>query len=63
MPTRETSKGRIPAMFFSLKRISPRRGGLKPIIERMVVVLPMPFRPSRATTCPSLTSRLTPCRA
>ena len=38
------------------KAIAPERGGVKPMIERTVVVLPMPLRPSSVTTSPRLTS-------
>ena len=33
----------------------PSRGGVRPMIERMVVVLPAPLRPSSATSSPSRT--------
>ena len=33
----------------------PVWGGVNPMIERKVVVLPTPFRPNKATTSPSLT--------
>ena len=36
----------------SLKRTWPRRGGVKPMMERISVVLPMPFRPRMPTTWP-----------
>src|SRR5262249_53031540 len=38
----------------------PPRGAVMPMIERMVVVLPMPLRPSSVTTSPRRTSRSTP---
>ena len=43
--------------------IEPARtpGGDNPMTERMSVVLPMPLRPSSATTSPSPTLRLAPC--
>ena len=37
------------------KRIVPARAGVNPMIERMVVVLPMPLRPIRATISPART--------
>ncbi len=42
------------------KVIEPPCGGVIPMIERMVVVLPMPLRPSRVTTSPRRTSISTP---
>ena len=38
------------------------RGGVSPVTARRVVVLPMPLRPSSATTSPAPTSRSTPNR-
>jgi len=38
----------------------PACGGVRPMIERMVVVLPTPFRPSRHTHSPAWTSTDTP---
>src|SRR5207245_2660834 len=43
-------------------RIRPRRGRANPMIERMSVVLPMPFRPRSATAVPGRTSRETTWR-
>ena len=43
-----------------VERIVPPRGRVRPQIERTVVVLPMPLRPSSVTTSPSATLRLTP---
>ncbi len=37
------------------KRILPARAGVRPMMERMVVVLPMPLRPIRATISPAWT--------
>ena len=34
-------------MLAPLYVISPRRGGVRPVIERSVVVLPAPFRPEQ----------------
>src|SRR5258706_8305263 len=45
-----------------VKRIEPRRLRSTPMIERKVVVLPAPLRPSRVTTSPGRTSKLMPCR-
>ena len=61
MPTREIFSGAMPTSSVSLNLMLPSRGGVRPMMERIVVVLPMPLRPSRATTVPSLTSMLTPC--
>jgi hypothetical protein len=43
-----------------LNRTEPERAGVSPMIERIVVVLPMPLRPISATTSPSATSSSTP---
>src|SRR3712207_1036091 len=40
----------------------PARRPTRSMMERSVVVLPAPLRPSRVTTSPSRTSRSTPCR-
>ena len=37
------------------KRIAPARAGVRPMMERMVVVLPMPLRPISATISPDRT--------
>ena len=37
------------------KRIAPARAGVSPMMDRMVVVLPMPLRPIRATISPERT--------
>src|SRR5688572_9606382 len=39
----------------------PWRRGTRPMMERKVVVLPAPLRPSSVTTSPSWTSSVTPC--
>src|SRR5258706_14152547 len=44
-------------------RIRPEATGRSPEMARMVVDLPAPLPPIRATTSPSSTSRLIPCRA
>ena len=49
-----------PVMSRPLKRTMPRRGGVKPTIERMSVVFPMPLRPRMATTSPAATVSETP---
>src|SRR5450755_2289783 len=40
----------------------PLRWLTMPMIDFSVVVLPAPLRPSRVTTSPCATSKLTPCR-
>jgi hypothetical protein len=50
-----------PVMSRSLNVTRPRRGGVKPTMERMSVVLPMPLRPSTPTTSPRCTPSDTPC--
>src|SRR5918994_4357491 len=49
-------------MRFPLKRISPPVIGCTPERARSSVVFPAPFAPTRATTSPLRTSRLTPFR-
>ena len=46
-----------PADRAAAKRTVPPRAGSSPMIARTVVVLPMPLRPSRASTSPSATER------
>src|SRR5262249_41257984 len=43
----------------SLKRTAPARGGVRPMIERRVVVLPAPLRPSSTVICPGGTANET----
>src|SRR5437870_7237183 len=40
----------------------PRRAGVKPLTERISVVLPIPLRPRIVTTWPGATGSDTPCR-
>ena len=54
----DTAAGRESAAPSS--RISPRCVGSIPITARIVVVLPMPLRPSNVTTSPGATVKLTP---
>src|SRR4051794_22250550 len=42
--------------------IDPFRWPTMPMMARIVVVLPAPFRPSNVTTSPSPTSNFMPCR-
>src|SRR5687768_11772338 len=59
--TRRSARSLV--MSSPLNRIRPAATGRRPEIARMTVVLPAPFAPISATTSPSLTLRLTPCRA
>ncbi len=43
------------------KTTRPARGGVKPTMLRMAVVLPAPLRPSSATASPEATRSDTPC--
>src|SRR3982075_4235180 len=56
------SCGRKPTRLSSRQVIDPERpcGGVRPMMERMKVVLPIPFRPSSATISPAPTSSETP---
>src|SRR5262245_18949000 len=45
---------------FAATVIDPWSGGRNPVTMRIVVVLPAPLAPSRPTTCPRPTSKLTP---
>ena len=56
MPARATRYGGQPVMSRDLKRTWPALGGVSPMTERIVVVLPTPLRPSRQTHSPALTS-------
>ena len=44
-----------------LNTMRPARGGVRPRIERMSVVLPEPFEPSRQVMLPGSTVSETPC--
>src|SRR5919107_1783112 len=44
------------------KAIEPRRFCRMPMIDLRVVVLPAPLRPSKVTTSPGATSKVTPCK-
>src|SRR5262249_4647003 len=43
-------------------RIEPLRLASRPMMARIVVVLPAPLRPSSVTTSPAVTSNVMPCR-
>ncbi len=62
MPARAIWLGGSPTSSVPLKVMLPLRGGVRPMMERIVVVFPMPLRPRSATTVASLTSMSTPCR-
>ena len=62
MPSCEIRCAGIPPMDAPLYVMVPRAGGVRPVMERSVVVLPAPFRPKRATTSPSPTPSESPCR-
>ena len=63
MPLREITwaakAGDVRSLVEDLRRVC---GGVRPVMQRSVVVLPAPLRPSRATTSPSLTLSERPCR-
>src|SRR5262247_4071894 len=48
MPLSTMRKGGQSVMSCPLKRMEPRRGGVKPMMVRMSVVFPIPFRPRMA---------------
>ncbi len=62
MPKRAILYGGRPTSSCPLNEMLPLRGGVSPMMERMVVVLPIPLRPKSATTVASFTSRDTPWR-
>ena len=51
-----------PAISFPWNRTLPERGGVRPMMDRNVVVFPAPLRPIRHTVSPCATSRETPKR-
>ena len=60
MPAWAIWYGALPVMFSPFQMARPRRGGVRPMMLRMVVVLPTPLRPSRPTHSPGATSMETP---
>ena len=61
MPARATLKGAAPVISRSSNVTEPERALTRPMTVFKVVLLPMPFRPSKATSSPWATSRLIPC--
>jgi hypothetical protein len=60
MPRRAMRSGDSRSMGAPRKRIAPFCARVRPMIERMVVVLPMPLRPSSVTTSPASMARSMP---
>jgi hypothetical protein len=60
MPAWATRKDGRPPRGFRSKVTAPALGGTMPMIERTVVVLPMPLRPRSVTTSPARTANDTP---
>ena len=60
MPRSTMRKGGQRVTSSPLNPTRPRRGGVKPMIERMSVVLPIPFRPRIVTISPGPTVSVTP---
>ncbi len=60
MPARAIWYGARPVTSRPFHTTRPRRGGVRPMMLRMVVVLPTPLRPSRQTHSPRLTWSVTP---
>ena len=60
MPARAMRSGALASMRLPRNSMLPARAGVRPMMERTVVVLPMPLRPSSATTSPGRISRSMP---
>ncbi len=60
MPSWAIRNDGSPRMSRPSKRIVPARAGVKPMIERTVVVLPMPLRPISVTISPGAIGSETP---
>jgi len=60
MPSRAMRSGASRSMRRPRKLIAPCCARVSPMIERTVVVLPMPLRPSSVTICPASTARSMP---
>src|SRR6266496_328866 len=61
-PSRATSYGGIRSMALPSKRMEPRAGCRRPMMLRIVVVLPAPFRPRSTVTASRFTPSDTPWR-
>ena len=57
-PSRATVSGERPVMAAPSNRTSPPRAANSPMMVRIVVVLPIPLRPSSVTSSPRPTARL-----
>src|SRR5215813_7081806 len=62
MPCRAIASEGWPTVSRPSKLTEPDRFSTMPMIDRNVVVLPTPLRPSRVTSSPRPTSKSTPCR-
>ncbi len=60
MPARAIWYGAFPVTSAPFQVTRPRLGGVRPMMLRMVVVLPTPLRPSKQTHSPRRTSSETP---
>src|ERR1700712_3689270 len=61
MPARAMARDGSPMVSRPSKRMEPLRLPITPMMERNVVVLPAPLRPSSVTTSPFGTSKAMPC--
>src|SRR6266545_2792942 len=61
-PFREIVSGESFPIASPNRRMSPVRGGRKPMMALMQVVLPAPLRPRSASTLPGFNENETPCR-
>jgi hypothetical protein len=61
-PSREMRCAGRPATSWPFHTTRPRFGGVRPMIERMVVLLPTPLRPTSAMHCPFSTLNEIPNR-
>jgi hypothetical protein len=60
-PARATRCGGRPVISAPSSSTRPRRGAARPMIVRIVVVLPTPLRPRTAPVVPGASSMSTPC--
>src|SRR6516164_4788580 len=56
MPQASTRGARTPVISLPSKTMDPERGGTSPEMARRAVLLPAPFAPISATSCPAFTS-------